>query len=77
MAFNYSKLRGRIKEKFGSEKNFAEAMDMKQSSLSSRLNQGTSFSQSEIIRASFLLDIDKEELAVYFFKEDVQKTEHK
>lgn len=75
LAFNYSKLRGRIKEKFGSEKAFAEAMAMKPSSLSSRLNQGTSFSQTEIIKASFLLDVDKEKLADYFFKELVQKTE--
>ena len=75
LAFNYSKLRGRIKEKFGSEKAFAEAMAMKPSSLSSRLNHGTSFSQTEIIKASFLLDVDKGKIADYFFKELVQKTE--
>lgn len=75
LAFNYSKLRGRIKEKFGSEKAFAAAMVLKPSSLSSRLNHGTSFSQSEIIKASFLLDIEKEQIADYFFKEVVRKTE--
>lgn len=76
MAFNYSKLRGRIKETYGSEKAFAEAMSLKPSSLSSRLNQGTSFSQSEIIKASFLLNIEKKGISDYFFAEDVQKTEH-
>lgn len=74
MAFNYNKLRGRIKEKFGSEQTFAEAMGMSKSALSSRLNHGTSFGQSEIYKAAFLLDIDKLEIATYFFTEDVQKT---
>lgn len=72
MAFNYSKLRGRIREKFGSEKKFAEAMGLSPSGLSDRLNHGMSFRQTELYKAAFLLDIDKLDLAAYFFTEDVQ-----
>lgn len=73
MIFNYSKLRGRIREKFGTEGAFASAMGISTVSLSGRLNNKLSFEQPEMIKAGKLLDIPIEELAFYFFERDLKK----
>lgn len=75
MKFDYSKLRGRIVEKFGTIEDFADAMGLSKSSLSSKLNNGTSFGQKQIPQACFLLEIKAEEIGKYFFTVSVQKTE--
>ncbi len=77
MAFWYGKLRGRIIEKYGSNKAFAEAMGISEASVSSKLSNGASFFQSQITKACYLLDIPKEEVGAYFFTEDVQKSEQR
>lgn len=75
MSFVYNKLKGRIIEKFGTVEKFAEAMGLSSSSLSQKLNNGTSFRQSQIPQACFLLGIPSEEVGEYFFTVVVQKTE--
>ncbi|WP_069286081.1 DUF739 family protein [Aerococcus urinaeequi] len=75
MKFDYSKLRGRIVEKFGSVEKFAEAMGLSKASMSMKLNNGVSFTQTQIPQACFLLDIKSEEVGRYFFTVNVQKTE--
>lgn len=72
MAFNYSKLRGRIREKFGAEGRFADAMGMSKQTLSAKLNNRIQFIQDEIRLACSLLDIPTDEIAAYFFAEEVQ-----
>ena len=72
MAFNYSKLRGRIREKFSSEGRFADAMEMSKQTLSAKLNNRIQFTQDEIRLANMLLDIPADEIAAYFFAEEVQ-----
>ena len=67
MAFDFNKLRGRIKERYGSEKQFAEAMGMAQSNMSARLNGKIHWSADEIKLASDLLCVPDEELVAYFF----------
>lgn len=67
MVMDYSKLIGRIIEKFGSRSAFAEAMGLKAEALSRRLNKGKSFKTEEYIKACELLDILPEEMHVYFF----------
>ena len=74
MAFDFSKLRGRIKEQFGSEKAFAEAMSMVQGTLSARLNNKIKFDSEEIVLAAQLLDIPDEEIGTYFFKPKFEKS---
>ena len=69
MVFDFSKLRGRIRECFGSEKAFAVAMAMSPSNLSARLNGKIQFGGEEIKRASILLKIPDEEIGTYFFKQ--------
>jgi hypothetical protein len=65
--FDYSKLRGRITEKCGSQKAFAKLLGIAECTLTSKLQGYTYFTQSEIIRAIKILDIRAEEAALYFF----------
>lgn len=69
MAFNYNKLEGRIVEKFGSRRAFAEAYGVSENTMSRKLNGKTSFSTSDIIKMSSvdLLDIPAEQYHEYFF----------
>lgn len=71
MAYNYSKLLGKIKEKFGTQEQFAEALGMSRTTLSLRLNCKQQFSQSEIDKATTLLNLDKSEIPDYFFAAEV------
>ncbi len=73
--FDYSTLRGRIKEVYGSESTFAQALGIGRVSLSKRLNNIIDFSQSEMEKSALLLNFEKEKIPKYFFKAKVQKTE--
>lgn len=73
--FDYSKLRGRIKEIFGSECKFAEKLKISDSALSSRLNNRTEFKQPEILQSLKYLQINEDEIKEYFFTQKVRKTE--
>lgn len=65
--FDFNKLRGRIKEKFGSESEFAKKMGLSRSTMSQKLNNVWDFSSSEIIKACDLLDIGYNDIPAYFF----------
>lgn len=73
--FDFSKLRGRIKEIYGTQTAFAVAMLMNDATLSNKLNNNVEFSPKEIIRACILLHIDNKEINTFFFTLKVQKTE--
>ena len=75
--FDFSKLRGRIKEIYGTQTAFAIAMLMNEATLSNKLNNNVEFSPKEIIRACLLLSIKLEEVNIYFFTLKVQETEQK
>ena len=75
MAFNYSKLRGKIKEVYGTQDKFAKALGIGRVSLSQRLNNILDFSQAEIHISCNILGIKKEEIPLYFFTLKVQKNE--
>lgn len=65
--FKYSKLRARIKEKFGTEGNFAEALKTTPISVSRKFNGKTQFSSEDIRTWCNLLEISLEESGLYFF----------
>jgi len=65
--FDYSKLRGKIKEVFGTQAAFAAEVPMSTVSLSEKLNNKVQFSQKEIDKACDRLQIAKEEIPIYFF----------
>ena len=75
MEFNYNKLRGKIKEVYGTQDSFAEALGIGRVSLSQRLNNSADFSNLEIFSACRLLGISQLEIAEYFFNPKVQKSE--
>ena len=65
--FNYSKLRGRITEVCGSQKAFAKALNISDSTLTSKMKNYTYFTQREILQAIEILRIPNEEVSIYFF----------
>lgn len=72
MPMDYSKLKGRIVEKYETQSNFAEAIGLSERSLSLKLNGSVDWKQREILKAMDLLDISAEEIEQYFFKLKVQ-----
>jgi hypothetical protein len=65
--FDYSKLRGRIREKFKTESAFGKAMKLSHNSISKKLNGHIQFTQNEIDKAIVLLEIPDDEISTYFF----------
>ena len=53
--FDYSKLRGRIIEKFGTMRSFAESMHMHANTLSRKMGNTLVWNQEEMLRAMDLL----------------------
>lgn len=64
---SYNKLRGRIREVFGSQDAFAAAMNMNPSTLSAKLNGKTDWTIKEVELACCLLHIPLFEMHIYFF----------
>lgn len=69
MEYDYSKLRGRIIEKFGSIKAFAKAYGLSYVTMSNKLNGKVGISSDDIVKMSKpeLLDIPPAEYHLYFF----------
>ena len=72
MAFDYSKLSGKVVEVFGTNANFAREMGLSERSVSLKFNNRVPWKQAEIVRAAGLLGIDISEIQAYFFTEKVQ-----
>lgn len=72
MAFDYAKLRGKIKEVFGTQTKFAKAMNISTVTLSAKLNGTVPFTAPEINKACELLGIAVEFIPIYFFTEKVK-----
>lgn len=73
MTFRYNKLKGRIKEVFGTQEKFSKALGIANPTLSLKLNNVSEFSQNEIWKAVYLLKIPFTEVEDYFFTKEVQK----
>ena len=67
MSWDYSKLRGRIKEICGTQDVFADKIGIGRVSLSQRLNNALEFSQDEMFKSCDVLNIDKCDIPIYFF----------
>ena len=68
MGYDYSKLEGRIVEKFRTREKFAKALGITNKSISEKLNNKTIWKQPEISKAMELLSIPWEDIESYFFK---------
>lgn len=67
MIYDYSKLMGKIKEKYKTQAAFAKELGMGESTLNLKLNNKTEWSQNEIIASMSLLGVSNKFLNDYFF----------
>jgi len=73
---SYAKLRGRIREKYGTIEAFAKAMKKDVSTISLRLNNKITWKREEIETACEVLEIPIQEVHLYFFTQKVGETQH-
>jgi hypothetical protein len=67
LKYDYSKLKGKIKEKFGTQEDFAKALSISNTSLSYKITSKRQWTQNEIKKACELLGIEGREIRAYFF----------
>lgn len=72
---SYAKLRGKIKEVFGTIQAFADAMMLDTSTISAKLNNKSTWKREDIELACELLNIPIEEVYLYFFTQKVGKAQ--
>lgn len=75
MEFDYSKLRGKIREVCGTQDIYAEKIGLGRVSVSKRLNNSVEFTQMEMLRSTKVLGIEVIDIPAYFFTAKVQKHE--
>ena len=63
----FGRLREKIREVFGTQKAFADAMGMNYTSLNFKLNGKVEWTSGEIEKACILLGISMDEIKEYFF----------
>ena len=71
--FDYSKLKGKIREKYKVQENFAKVLGIANNTLSTKLNNTSDFSQLQIYKAINALELQKSDVCDYFFSLEVQK----
>lgn len=67
MAFNYSKLKGRIIEKYGSQVAFVKAFGVSENTFSLKMNNKVRFTTDDITQIVGMLDIPETAIGEYFF----------
>ena len=72
VTMDYSKLRGKIIEKCGSQKAFAELLGVTNTTLTLKINSKRYFTQQEILKSANILGILPEHISMYFFTKKVQ-----
>ncbi len=72
MAFDYSRLMGKIVEKYNTQANFAAAIGLSEHTVSVKLGNKVGWKQGEILEAANLLGIEHSEIPSYFFTLKVQ-----
>ncbi len=77
--YDFDKVRGRIREKLGSESRFAELIGVSSASLSAKFNNKTDFTASEITKAceKDVLDIPINEIGINFFNRKLELNSRK
>lgn len=71
--YDYRKLRGKIREVFGTQSIFARELGLSEASLSAKLNNVVEWTQEEIETSVHILGIPWKELPEYFFTPKVEK----
>ena len=71
IVYDYSKLLGKIKEKYGTQKEFAKALGVGNTSLSQRLNNHLEWTQDEMKKTMILFNEPLNKINEYFFTKKV------
>lgn len=71
--YDYRKLRGRIREKFGTQAEFSRAVGLSEVSVSNKLNNVVDWGQEEMEIAISILNIPHSDIHNYFFTHKVEK----
>ena len=72
MMYDYSKLCGKIREKFVTQEAFANGLGISSTTLSNKLNNKVQWSQEEMWKAVELFGEPVAKIPAYFFTEKVQ-----
>ena len=72
MPYNYSKLKGRIVEKYGTQAALAKKLGWSERTLSLKLTGKIAFSQSDIEDMVRALELGRNDIQSYFFTVNVQ-----
>lgn len=75
MTYDYSKLSGKIVEKFGTQYNFSKALGLSERTVSLKLNNHISWKSDEIVKIIGMLDLRTNDIPEYFFKRKVHNHE--
>lgn len=67
MLYKYQKLKARIIEKFGTQGNFARALDTSEITISKKICDKVPFTHNDIVKWCELLEIDQDDIGAYFF----------
>lgn len=73
---NHDKLKGKIKEVLGTQGKLAEEIELDETTISNKLNSNTYFTQKEILKICSKLNIARNDIPEYFFKEKVRENEN-
>ena len=71
--YDYSKLKGKIRECFSTQSEFAQKLKISDTSLSYKLNNKTVFDQDEIQESIEIFNLTPKETMDYFFTLQVDK----
>lgn len=74
MIFDFSKLKGLIREKELTQEAVAREIDIAYSTFNLKINGNAFFTQEEIFKMSNVLEVPKEDFYDYFFTLKVEKT---
>ena len=72
LTYDYSKLKGKIKEVFGTQEAFADQIGLSDRSVSLKLASQRSWKQDEIINSIDVLKLTTDDIKPYFFVVKVQ-----
>lgn len=75
--FDYSKLKGKIKEEMGTQTSLARKLEIDETTMSNKLNNNTYFTQVEIAKICTILHINFLNIPKYFFNQKVRENEQK
>lgn len=72
---NYGKLKGKIREVYGTQTAFAAAMGRSVCVINQKLNNKAEWTAKDIRKATELLGITVEEIPTYFFNLKIEKSQ--